>query len=70
MGVSGRPTITHLHNISLYVGGGIISIEAGFTDELPLAGMLGRKGFFEHFKVTFDPSSEPPGFEIERIYKV
>jgi hypothetical protein len=30
---------------------------------------LGRVGFFEHFKITFDPSSNPPGFDLERIYK-
>jgi hypothetical protein len=69
IGVSGKPSITYLHNISLYVAGGIIGIRAGFANDLPIAGMLGRKGFFEHFKVTFDPSSDPPGFEIERIYK-
>src|SRR5215467_1132737 len=60
----------YLHNISLYIpGGNIIKIRAGFTDELPIAGLLGRKGFFEHFKVTFDPSNNPPGFELERIYR-
>ena len=68
-GVSGKPTTIYLHAVSLYVPGHIIKIRAGFTDELPLAGLLGRMGFFEHFKVTFDPSSNPPGFELERIYK-
>jgi hypothetical protein len=31
--------------------------------------LLGRIGFFEHFKITFDPSSDPPGLEIELIHK-
>lgn len=69
-GVSGKPTTIYLHNIALYVpGGNLIKIKAGFTAELPLAGLLGRTGFFEHFKVTFDPSNNLPGFEIERIHR-
>jgi hypothetical protein len=70
VGVSGKPTITYLYSISLYVDGGIIRIRAGFAQDLPLAGLLGRQGFFEHFKITFDPSNTPPGFELERIHKI
>jgi hypothetical protein len=69
-GISGNPTKIYLHNVSLHIPGGhVIKIRAGFTDELPVAGLLGRTGFFEHFKITFDPSSTPPGFDLERIYK-
>jgi len=68
-GVSGKPTKIYLHNVSLYVPGHIIKIRAGFTDELPIAGLLGRVGFFEHFKITFDPSNNPPGFDLERIHR-
>lgn len=68
-GISGEPTTTYLHNISLHVPGGhSLRVRAGFTDQLPVAGLLGRQGFFEHFKITFDPSSNPPGFELQRIY--
>lgn len=70
IGVSGQQTITYLHPVSLYVMGSIIIVIAGFTDNLPFGGLLGRAGFFENFKVTFDPSSTPPGFDLERIYKV
>ena len=68
-GVSGQRTKIYLHNVSLYVPSHIIKIRAGFTSELPLAGLLGRVGFFEHFKITFDPSNTPPGVELERIYR-
>src|SRR5207245_11255333 len=68
-GVSGKPTKIYLHNVSLYVPGHIIKIRAGFSEALPLAGLLGRNGFFEHFKITFDPSNNPPGFDLERIYR-
>ena len=64
-GVSGQRTKIYLHNVSLYIQGQIIKIRAGFTGELPLAGLLGRIGFFEHFKITFDPSNTPPGVDLE-----
>jgi hypothetical protein len=69
VGVSGKPTTIYIHNVSLHLPGGhIFKIRAGFTDELPMAGILGRNGFLEYFKVLFDPSGNPPGFEIERFY--
>ncbi len=58
-----------IHPVQLYVGGEIIDINAAFARSLPVAGLLGRIGFFEHFKVTFDPSSDPPGLELERVHK-
>jgi hypothetical protein len=45
---------------SIYIPGSIITIEAGFCYELPIAGLLGRKGFLEHFKFILDPSTTPP----------
>jgi hypothetical protein len=69
MGVSGIPTKIYRHSVSLHVLGNIFKIRAGFTDQLPLAGLLGRIGFFEYFKITFDPSSDPPGFELVRVHR-
>ena len=69
VGVNGVPTEIFKHTISLHVLGSMFKIQAGFTPNLPLAGLLGRIGFFEHFKITFDPSNNPPGFELERIYR-
>lgn len=66
-GVSGEATDTYLHDISLYTPGGIIQTKAAFTDKLPVAGLLGMKGFFELFRITFDPISEQ--VELERVYK-
>ncbi len=45
---------TYLHEIALHIPGGPVVILAGFKDNLPIAGLLGMKGFFEHFKITFD----------------
>jgi hypothetical protein len=58
-----------IHPVQLYVGAEILEINAAFAKSLPVAGILGRIGFFEHFKITFDPSTDPPGLELERIYK-
>jgi hypothetical protein len=67
-GISG-PQDVWIHPVQLYVGTEIIDIDAAFARSLPVAGLLGRIGFFEHFKITFDPSSDPPGLELERIHK-
>jgi hypothetical protein len=55
--------------VVLYVGEHSLNITASFIPNLPVAGLLGRVGFFEHFKITFDPSGNPPGLELERVYK-
>jgi hypothetical protein len=56
----------YLHDIALYLPGGIVPTRAGFSDKLPIAGLLGMTGFFEHFKVTFDPTALR--VELERLY--
>jgi hypothetical protein len=66
-GVSGQSTLIYLHPVSIYIPGGIIGIQAGFSYERPLAGLLGRRGFLEHFKLTLDPSTNPPEFDLERV---
>lgn len=67
VGVSGKPTMIYVHSVSLYVGTGIVGIKAGFCYDLPLAGLLGRRGFLENFKFSFDPSNNPPVFDLEKI---
>jgi hypothetical protein len=57
----------YLHDVSLYTPGGIVSARAGFSDDLPIAGLLGMTGFFEHFKITFDPILLR--CELERLYR-
>ena len=49
----GGPEETWVHDIVLHTFAGSISIRAGFKEDLPLAGLLGMNGFFEHFNVTF-----------------
>lgn len=64
-GVQG-PAQLYLHDISLYAPGGIISTRAGFSDDLPIAGLLGMEGFFQSFKITFDPTALR--VELDRLY--
>lgn len=69
-GISGARGDVWVHPVQLYVGMDLFSIEAAFSNELPLADLLGRSGFFEHYRVTFDPAPNPPELEIERVYRV
>jgi hypothetical protein len=54
-------------DIVLYIPGGPLIIRAAFSEELPTAGLLGMNGFFEHFKVTFDPTGKHCG--LDRIFQ-
>ena len=65
LGIAGSSK-THLHEIALYLPGGIVNVTAGFSDDLPIAGLLGMNGFFDHFKVVFDPTAQR--CEIERMF--
>jgi hypothetical protein len=57
------------HEIRLHVGADSFKIEAFFSDQLPVAGLLGRNGFFDKYVVSFDPSGKIPGVELTRVRK-
>lgn len=69
VGVSGERSVIYYHRLALHVAGEVLRVRVAFSEHLPLPGLLGRSGFFDHFRVIFDPSSEPPGMELERVYK-
>jgi hypothetical protein len=52
-----------VHQVRLWFGEYHVDIKAGFGEEVDFP-VLGRVGFFDHFKITFDNGSSPPGFEI------
>lgn len=58
----------YLHEIQLYLPGGPVTVRAGFSDDLPLAGLLGMEGFFDKFKVIFNPIARE--CELERVHKI
>lgn len=65
-GISGSETL-YLHEITLYLPGGAVQTRVGFKDKLPVAGLLGMKGFFDFFRVTFDPDLK--ACELQRLYR-
>ena len=56
-GIGGREEVW-LHDVTLYIPGGPVKIKAGFMDNLPVSGLLGMCGFFEHFRVAFEADNK------------
>ena len=54
----------YYHKIKLVIAAEMLEITAGFSYDLPLPALLGRDGFFDNFRVTFDPDLSPPGLEL------
>ena len=57
-GVGGKASIFYVHPIDIIVGEHTVHTEVGFMHDvagkrMPY-GILGQKGFFEHFRVKFD----------------
>jgi hypothetical protein len=59
---------TWLHDVMLHLPGGPVRVTAGFKDNLSVAGLLGMRGFFEHFNVSFDSGLKE--CTLERIYRI
>ena len=58
----------YFHRVRVFVEADwVIDVMAGFVKKLSVAGILGRNGFFDHFKVNFDHSAIPPIVEVEKI---
>jgi hypothetical protein len=54
-GLGGRIIEARFHHLKLKVGHVQVNIYAGFSfDTLGITGLLGQKGFFDHFRVVFD----------------
>jgi len=57
----------YYHDIHILVGvDWKIGVRAGFSEDLSVAGILGRTGFFDAFHLTFDHSGHPPVLEMKR----
>jgi predicted aspartyl protease len=66
LGVAGAMEI-FLHEVTIYIPGGPVTTVAGFSDQASVACLLGMSGFFEHFRIVFDPTALC--VELERIYR-
>jgi hypothetical protein len=69
-GIVGSASVPiYYHPVKIQIGADQLSTVVGFCTELSVAGILGRRGFFENFIVKIDSSTNPPNFEIEKIHK-
>jgi hypothetical protein len=68
--VGGAVAPVYFHKIKILLGTEQVTTMAGFSEQLSVAGLLGRRGFFENFTVKIDSSTNPPWFELERINRV
>jgi len=66
VGIGGSRSLW-LHDIRLHLPGGPLMARVGFQEDLPVPGLLGMQGFFEHFRITFDGANRE--CELERILK-
>ena len=67
--VRGVQSKVYYHPIMIEILGQMISVRAGFSNDLSVAAILGRSGFFDSFTITFDPCNNPPGLVLERFYR-
>lgn len=58
-------TVVYLHDVQMRLAGTSVFTRVGFCYGLPVTALLGRHGFFEHFRVTFDPKRR--GMQIDRV---
>jgi hypothetical protein len=66
--VEGPREPLYFHEVCIYLEAGHrIPLIAGFAKKMTAAGILGRNGFFDYFKVTFDHSGHPPAFVLDKI---
>lgn len=69
-GVTGGPTaLLYFHKVRVFVFGDSFETMAGFSSDIAVTGLLGRRGFFDSFVVKFDASTSTPYCEIDRIHR-
>lgn len=67
--IGGATGLLYFHKITIFVFGDSFETMAGFSPDLAVTGLLGRRGFFDNFVVKFDAATSPPYCEIEKIHR-
>lgn len=67
--IDGPAAPMYFHKLRVLVFGDSFETMAGFSWNLSVTGLLGRRGFFENFTVTIDASTAIPQCEIEKIHR-
>ena len=57
----------YFHKVKIIVVSEQFETMAGFSWDLGVTGILGRRGFFQNFVTTIDSSGNPPHVELQRI---
>lgn len=57
----------YLHKVRILIVAEQFETMAGFSWDLAVAGILGRRGFFQNFVTKIDSSRDPPTIEMEKI---
>jgi hypothetical protein len=57
----------YFHKVKIIVVSEQFETMAGFSKELSVIGILGRRGFFQNFITKIDSSGSPPFIELEKI---
>jgi hypothetical protein len=68
--IAGTREPAYFHKVKIYIEADwVIECMAGFCQKLGVTGILGRSGFFDSFRVSFDHSGIDPALEIERVLR-
>jgi hypothetical protein len=57
----------YFHKVKIVIVAEQFETMAGFSWDLAVAGILGRRGFFQNFVTKIDSSQDPPCLELEKI---
>ena len=57
----------YFHKVKIIVVSEQFETMAGFSWDLAVTGILGRRGFFQNFVTTIDSSGNPPHVELRKI---
>jgi hypothetical protein len=57
----------YFHKVKVVVVSEQFETMAGFSWDLSVVGILGRRGFFQNFATKIDSSQNPPTIELEKI---
>jgi hypothetical protein len=57
----------YFHKVKIIVVAEQFETMAGFSWDLAVLGILGRRGFFQNFITTIDSSQNPPQIELKKI---
>lgn len=65
--IGGARAPIYYHPIKILVDLFQIQTMVGFSESLSVAGLLGRRGFFDNFVFTLDGTTDPPVFELVKL---